>query len=261
MTLDAAAPPGSGVGASGRDPAKSAATALLPSLVALWVFSGGFVLIEPSPYEVIFILVFGVALFSGLWLYRGTLNLFLLLVIFLPFAIIAAFQPRHFELKEIFIYLAITLYLWITAYFTANFIAESPGPRVKMVMKAYTAVALLMAVIGTLAYLGLMPLEEYFLRYGRAKATFQDPNVYGPFLILPAIYAAQKVFLARGRTAFFAALTFAILFVGLFVSFSRGAWGSLLAASVLSFSWFSCSRHAPRTRCACCSSLWPASPP
>ena len=235
MAVDAASLPPPRAGTSGSNPVQSAAAVLLPSMVALWVFSGGFVLIEPSPYEAVFPLVLLTALMSGLWLYRGTLSLFLLLVLFLPFAVIAAFQARHFELKDTFLYLAITVYLWITAYFVANFIAENPGRRFGTVIKAYTAVAVLVALVGTLAYLGLMPFEEYFLRYGRAKATFEDPNVFGPFLILPAVYAAQKVFLKKGWTSFFAAITFGILFTGIFVSFSRGAWGHLALTGALSF--------------------------
>lgn len=235
MAVDAAILPPPRAGTSGSNPVKSLAAALLPSMVALWVFSGGFVLIEPSPYEAVFPLVLITALMSGIWLYRGTLSLFLLLVLFLPFAVIASFQARHFELKDTFLYLAITVYLWITAYFTANFVAENPVRRFGTVIKAYTAVAVLVALVGTFAYLGLMPFEEYFLRYGRAKATFEDPNVFAPFLILPAVYAAQKVFLKKGWTSFFAAITFAILFTGVFVSFSRGAWGHLALTGALSF--------------------------
>jgi hypothetical protein len=35
-------------------------------IVALWIFSGGFVIVEPSPYEVMFIVAFTVALAGGL---------------------------------------------------------------------------------------------------------------------------------------------------------------------------------------------------
>jgi O-antigen ligase len=214
---------------------KARFAAVLPGLVAVWIFAGGFVLIEPSPYELMFALVLPVALLSGMWLYRGTLNILNLLVVFLPFATIAAFQARHFTLTETLIYLLVTVFLWLTTYFVANFVAADPKARVTLIMKSYTSVAVLVALIGILAYLGLLPARDLFLRYGRAKATFQDPNVFAPFLILPAIFAAQKMFLAKGWGAFLAAIVFAILFVGIFVSFSRGGWGHLAASSLLSF--------------------------
>lgn len=214
---------------------KARARALLPVMVAIWIFSGGFVLIEPSPYELAFVLVLPVAIVAGLQLFRGSLNLFNLLVVFVPFAMIGAFQPRNTEVLASLIYVVVTFFLWFTAYFLANYLAEDPNRRFAGIMKSYTLVAVIVAMIGTLAYLGLMPASELFLRYQRAKATFEDPNVYGPFLILPAVWAAQKLFLERGRTTLVAGTVFSVLFVGIFVSFSRGAWGSIAAATLISF--------------------------
>ncbi len=214
---------------------KARARSLLPVMVAVWIFSGGFVLIEPSPYELVFVLVLPVAIIAGLQLFRGTLNLFNLLVAFVPFAVIGAFQPRNTEVLASLIYAVVTFFLWFTAYFAANYLAEDPRRRFDGIMKSYTLVAVIVALIGTLAYLGLMPASELFLRYQRAKATFQDPNVYGPFLILPAIWAAQKVFLERGHQTLVSGVVFSVLFVGIFVSFSRGAWGSIAAATLISF--------------------------
>ena len=235
MTLEAADRSTFRAGVPASNPIRTAAAAILPGLVAFWVFSGGFVIVEPSPYEAIFLLVLAAAFASGMWIYRGTVGLLVLLVLFLPFAVIAAFQPRHFEVTETLIYLGITVYLWITAFIAANFVADNPPQNMRLILKAYTAVAVLSALIGTFAYLGLMPLQELFLRYGRAKAAFQDPNVYAPFLILPALYAANRVYLERGWPAIVSAIVFAILFTGVFVSFSRGAWGHLFASGVIAF--------------------------
>ncbi len=214
---------------------KARARTLLPVMVAIWIFSGGFVLIEPSPYEFVFVLVLPVALVSGLWLYRGTLNLFNLLVVFVPFAAISAFQPLNTTVLSSLIYVTVTFFLWFTAYFVANYVAEDPARRFASIMKSYTVAAVVVAMVGIFAYLGLLPGRELFLKFERVKSTFQDPNVFGPFLILPAIWAAQKLFLERGRSSLVAALVFAVLFIGVFVSFSRGAWGSLAAATLISF--------------------------
>ena len=88
--------------------------------------------------------------------------------------------------------------------------------------------------MGTLGYLGLIPGEDLLTLYGRAKALFNDPNVFGPFLILPAMYALQRVLLGTpsarllGRCDLHGAST-----VGVFASFSRAAWGHLAVSALM----------------------------
>ncbi len=208
---------------------------LLHFVVGLWIFSGGFVLIEPSPYELLFALVLPIAMVARVGVYKETLSLLAIIILFIPFAIISAFQATFFSLSESLIYISITSFLFLTAFFLANYIADAPFNRMKVVMGAYLAIALITAIIGTLAYLKLIPGEEIFLRYDRAKAFFKDPNVYGPFLILPAMFMLQKLFFVKLNKAFFPAIFFGILAIGVFASFSRAAWGSLLFAAILLF--------------------------
>ncbi|MEO5808148.1 O-antigen ligase family protein [Devosia sp.] len=207
---------------------------MLDGLVAFWVFCGGLVIVQPSPYEFAFVLVLPVALFAGIGLYRSSLGILALLVGFLPFALIAAFQVTFSSISDSLIFTIITAFLFTTAYFLANYVAEETIVRVRLIINAYTAIAVITALIGAGAYLGVIPGgEDLFLRYGRAKALFEDPNVYGPFLILPAAFALQRILLARGRRSFWAAVVYLILFVGVFASFSRAAWGHLAFTSVM----------------------------
>lgn len=207
----------------------------LPILVAIWVFSGGFVIIEPSPYEVVFLLTLAVGLVGGLRLCRGTLPVLYLTMAFAPFAVLSVYQMRYQPVLDGLIYNLVTIFLFVTTYFAANFVAQSPLRHMRLIAKAYIAVALVAAVIGTLAYMGLLPGEGVFLLYGRAKALFKDPNVFGPFLILPAMIVLQRVLLGRGSAVAWNAIAYLVLFVGVFVSFSRGAWGHLAASSALVF--------------------------
>lgn len=211
------------------------AARLLDWLVAFWVFSGGMVITEPSPYELSFLIVLAVALFAGLGLYRSTLGLLVLFAAFIPFALIAAFVVKFSDLTDAIIFQAVTIFLLFTAYFVANYVAEAPQQRVRLIVNAYIAAALISAVVGTLGYLQLIPAADFFTRYGRAKAFFNDPNVFGPFLILPAMYALQRVLLGTGKLAFWAGLILMVLFVGVFVSFSRAAWGHFAASAVIVF--------------------------
>ena len=206
---------------------------LLDVMVGIWIFTGGLVLFEPSPYELTFLIVLPLAFVAGLGLYRSTFGLMAVLMAFTPFALIACFQTRFTPTSDALIFSIVTIFLLLTAYFLANYVAEATERRMRIVMNAYTAAAVICAMIGTLAYLGLMPGADIFMRYGRAKATFNDPNVYGPFLVLPAMYALQRILLGTGRTQFWSALIYLVLFVGVFVSFSRAAWGHFALSSVV----------------------------
>jgi O-antigen ligase len=212
---------------------RARAARLLDVMVAVWIFSGGFVLFEPSPYELTFLIVLPLALVAGMGLYRSTFGLLAILVAFTPFALIACFQVRVTPINDALLFSIVTIFLMVTAYFIANYVAEATERRMRLVMGAYTAVAVFAALIGTLAYLGLIPGGEIFTRYGRAKATFNDPNVYGPFLVLPAMYALQRVLLGRSWGALIAGLVYLVLFVGVFVSFSRAAWGHFALSSLI----------------------------
>lgn len=206
---------------------------LLDLMVGVWIFTGGLVLFEPSPYELTFLVVLPLAFVAGIGLYRSTFGLMAILVAFTPFALIACFQVRFTPVSDALIFSIVTIFLLLTAYFLANYVAEATERRMRIVINAYTAAAVICAIIGTLAYLGLMPGADIFMRYGRAKATFNDPNVYGPFLVLPAMYALQRILLGTGRSQFWSAIIYLVLFVGVFVSFSRAAWGHFALSSVM----------------------------
>ncbi len=206
---------------------------LLDTMVGFWIFTGGLVVFEPSPYELTFLALLPIALMAGLGLYRSTLGLLAILLGFIPFALIAAFQVKYTSITDALVFTAVTIFLMLTSYFVANYVAEDTERRLRIVMRAYTAAAVLCAAIGTLAYLGLMPGADLFLRYGRAKATFKDPNVYGPFLVLPAMFALQRVLLGTLRQQLWAGAIYLILFVGVFVSFSRAAWGHFAVSSLI----------------------------
>ena len=216
--------------------------ALLDMLVAFWIFTGCLVFVEPSPYEVSFLLVLPVAFMAGMGLYRSTLGLLLIFIGFIPFALIGAFQVRIMDVSDALIFVIVTIFLLLTAYFVANYVAENTEKRMRLIMGAYTFAALLSAVIGTLAYLRLMPAADMFLLYGRAKAMFNDPNVFGPFLVLPAMYALQRVLLGTGRRAFWAG-------VDLYGAVHRGL-RQLFARRLGAF------RRLPRSSRWCCASGW-----
>ncbi|MET3896294.1 O-antigen ligase [Devosia sp. UYZn731] len=217
----------------GRAYLRTKVQVLFDFLVGFWIFTGCLVFVEPSPYEVSFLLVLPFAFLAGMGVYRSTLGLLAMFVAFIPFALISAFQARVLSITDEITFVIVTAFLLLTSYFVANYVAEQTARRMRLVMNAYTAAALISAVIGTLAYLGLMPSADTFLLYGRAKAMFNDPNVFGPFLILPAMYALQRVLLGTSRKAFWAGAVYMVLFIGVFASFSRAAWGHFAFSSLI----------------------------
>lgn len=216
---------------------KSRASALLALLVSLWVFSGGFVMSEPAPYELVFLAVLGVGVFGGWTLHRNTAQLLVLFVGFVPFALIGAFQVKFMDLTDSLIFVAVTIFLFFTAFFIANYVAEGPHERMQQVSKALIASAVITALLGIGGYLGLIPGgEALFTRYLRAKGAFQDPNVFAPYLILPAMYLLQRILLADNlKQTIWPAGLFMILLIGVFVSFSRAAWGTMAISAIAVF--------------------------
>ena len=202
--------------------------------VALWVFCGSIVVAEPSPYELSFVLVLPVSLFSGSFAFqRNTLGLLVLWIAFIPFALIAAFQATFTPLTDALLFQIVTIFLFFTSYWVASYVADAPQQRMRLIVAAYTIGAVISASMGTLGYLGLIPGQEILTLYGRAKALFNDPNVFGPFLILPAMYALQRVLLGRPGVAFWGGVVFMVITVGVFASFSRAAWGHLAISALM----------------------------
>jgi O-antigen ligase len=67
----------------------------------------------------------------------------------------------------------------------------------------------------------------------RASSTFKDPNVFGPFLILPALIALQRIMFGGVRDALVNVVIALIISAALVLSFSRGAWGHFVASAAI----------------------------
>ncbi len=83
------------------------------------------------------------------------------------------------------------------------------------------------SVLGIAGYLGLFPGAEIFTRYGRAQGAFQDPNVYGPFLILPLTRTLYRIMRGGIRDMAVYLPFCCLLMLGVLLSFSRaqpGRW-------------------------------------
>ena len=200
---------------------------------ALWVvvFLGGFVLNEPAPYELAMVAGLGLWLLSAPRLPVAIAPLIVIVTLFLSGGLIATLMSDDFG--EAIMYIAVTGFLAVTALFFAAIVAQAPD-RLTTISNAYLASALVVGALGIAGYFGYG--HAIFTLYGRAKGTFQDPNVFGPFLVLPWTVLVHTLItrpvLERpfwrqaGRLAALAVLTLAIL-----LSFSRAAWGLAVLTS------------------------------
>ncbi len=218
-----------GRASAGPLPARISVERLRTGLLWLTGFSGAFVFIEPSPYEYASLLALLVFTATGLVLRAGVLPLAFLVALYnIGFSI--AVVPV-LDAAKTAQWVLTSWYLAATSVFFAVVIAEEPrrlAPIVRGTMLA-AAVAALAAIIG---YSQVVPqLSDLFLRYGRARGTFNDPNVLGAFLVFPMLIAMGHIFAGKGTLRACALL--ALYASALLLTFSRGAWGQAAFAAVL----------------------------
>ncbi|SEG72208.1 O-antigen ligase family protein [Bosea lathyri] len=199
---------------------------------ALWLLtaSSGVALVEPSPYEVAFLLVVFVFALTGIRFSQKLLPMAVLLLIYNiggTFSLIPWMDD-----PDSVRFTAVSVYLMITAIFLAAIMAEDAYGRLETLRKGYLFAAWCASFAAILGYFDIAGLSGPFTLYGRASGTFKDPNVLGPFLVLPILYALHHVLIGRvGLVRGLIAMSLPL--AALFLTFSRGAWGNLVAASLL----------------------------
>jgi hypothetical protein len=201
--------------------------------MVLWMaaFSGGFVFMEPSPYEVFALAAMVIFFASGLPLRRGHLPLVVILILYC-FGLTIALIPVVGESKTAQ-WVAVSWFLAATTIFFAAAVAEDTERRLKLLMQGYMAAAVIVSLIAIASYFRLMPGADNFLLYGRAKATFNDPNVLGPFLVLPGLLAIRRALSFRFKDILVGGFQVSVIAIAVLLSFSRGAWGHFAGSALI----------------------------
>jgi hypothetical protein len=196
----------------------------------LWlaIFLGGFVFYEPAPYELFLALVIPLWLFTNPPFPRAIAPLFLLMLAFMAGGLIAMTQAR--DMSEQPFYYAASGFLALSSCFYAAILGANPR-LYRIVLGAWMAAAILTVALGILGYIGLT--GELFTKFGRAAGGFQDPNVFGPFLIFPFVLMVRRALTRRARSALMSGVLALVLLIGIFLSFSRGAWGIAAIATIM----------------------------
>jgi O-antigen ligase len=194
--------------------------------VALGVVLLAVVFVEPAPADAVFAVVVAVAMATGRFHVRQVpAPVIGLLGAFAALNVLSAIEVA--DPQRAVVYCGITLYLMVLGIWIPGYVTSID--RARLLARAYVAAAVASAAAGVVALLGLLPAGSRLVADGRAKALFEDPNVFGPFLIPAALIVIEellqpRLLSSRGPAK---AMMLAALVLGVLFSQSRGAWLSL----------------------------------
>lgn len=215
------------------------------ALVWLAIASSGIVFTEPAPTDVLMLGAIVLLPTVGLAVFRPPLIVMgVILLVVCGFGFIATLFAS--DTAKATTHTAISLYLVLAAIVVAGFVARDPERHTRVIFHAHLIGALLAATAALVGYFDLVPgSNELFTKFGRARGTFKDPNVFGPFLVPAIVYALHVWFNRPFFKGLPAAAALVVLSLGLLLSFSRGAWaGAAIAISIYLYVTFVTTQHA-----------------
>ena len=218
--------------------------------VVFWLFvaAGSISLIEPSPYDLMFLIAAPMWALTKFRIHRALAGILFLWVVY-DLAGFLALMP-HLGEPDPTTYEFQTLYLFFTVVFFTVFFSQNTAERIETAKNGFTAGAIFCAVIGLLAYVNIGGLGSTMVTEfeGRLNGTFKDPNVLGSYLILAACILAQKTLLQTAKWPKLTAGALLTILFAIFLSFSRGSWGATLFSLGMVFvaSFLTCG--SPRLR-------------
>ena len=238
-----------------RDPAAALAgngllrTAALPQrllnvVLFITVLTSAIAFIEPSPHDLLMVALFAMCVSARVPFDRKLVPLVLLLTVWLIGACLSLIQLSD-QVKAIQ-YVGTSVYLALAAVVFACLFSEGDPGRLAALRRAYILAALIATAAGYAGFFRLVPGYLIFLDNDRVSATFKDPNVYGPFLILPLLLLITGM-LTRG-IRLLGILATLVLLGGLLLSFSRGAWLHFAISAAIATGLLLATASDPRMR-------------
>lgn len=207
---------------------------IIHCLFWVWIASGSVVLIEPSPYDLMALLVMALWFVSGFRIHRSAI-LYIMLILLLNVGYVTALIPYINE-PDPFTYVTQSFYLSLSTIFFAIFFAEHTQYRINLFLSAFAASCVIASILSIIGFFNIGGLGSAFAPWGRAMGGFKDPNVMGSYCILGFCYLAQRFLVGAPRgfwqKSFEIACALIILF-GIFASFSRGSWGAFVLALIM----------------------------
>lgn len=195
-------------------------------LLMLSIATSAFVSVEPAPTDIFFILFLALAIvLNQLYFSKSAMFGLFLVVLFLLMNFISFFFVTSISMS--IPYIVITIYMAVMWIGVVGFGGYCGVSSLKNISSIYYFVGLITAVVAIAVYFRIIPYYEEFFLFERVKLFFKDPNVLGPFLIFPALYAISKYEEQKKMIYMF---SFFIITSGVILSFSRAAWLNLAVA-------------------------------
>lgn len=196
----------------------------------------GVVFSEPAPVDALMLGLIVLLPAAGLVTFTPSLLGYLVLwLIAAVGGLVACTVSTDFSDSAVFT--AVSVYLAVASFAIAGFVAHRPNAHTRLILNGYLVAALIAGGAGLVGYFGLLPGSyDLFTKFDRAAGTFKDPNVFGTFLIPPAVYALHLAVERPVRQAVLPLAASAVLVLAVFLSFSRGAWMAL-ALSLLGYGY------------------------
>ncbi len=200
------------------------------ALVWLTFFTSFFVVREPAPFDALMMMAIVLLPVVGLTAINARhLTYLVLWLVVVGTGFLAAGQAATPD--DATKHMAISLYLVLASFVVAGFVAKEPERHGNLILRAWTAAALVGAITGILGYFDIPSgAHGLFTVHARASGSFKDPNVYAPFLIPPFLFLLHGTLTRRSTGALRAMAGLGVLSLALLLSFSRGAWLNLAVA-------------------------------
>lgn len=217
---------------------------ILLTLLFVAMLSSSVAFIEPSPHDAAVGLLSIACLTASVRFARITAVPVILLVLWNAAGVVALMHAYNNDKSEQ--YVITSVYLAVAATLFMCMFSTGDMRRLAAMRSGYIISAVIGAITGILGYFHLVPGYDNFILYDRAMGMFKDPNVFGPYLIWPALFVIARA-LTSGITLRDIVVV-AILAAGIFFSFSRGAWVHFMVSGVLMMALLVLTAPTPRQR-------------
>ena len=228
-----------------RGPATALTERILLTVLFVTVLASSVAVVEPSPHDGLMGLLAVVGLIAGVRFDRILAVPFVLLLLWNIAGLMSLLNVAGDE--KAIQYTGTSVYLGVAALVFACLLAKNTKSRLATISSAYVLTAVIAALCGVAGYFSLFPGAYDHLTYlGRAQGLFKDPNVYGPFLIWPALIVLERM-IAR-HIGLKDILFVGIILLGLLLSFSRGAWFHLAVSGTVMLALIFLTAPTPKSR-------------
>ena len=206
--------------------------------IVVWlIFASSFIVIfEPAPCDIFAMLALTFFFLPGVKITPAVTPLLLLYFLLMVGYLASYYANGPDDLGTFFLFS--TGYNLLVSFFLACLLSSDTENRFEIIKSGFVVGAVIAAIIALSAYINVAIVGTALFKlgasglifYGRATGAFKDPNVFSTYIIFPTVLVFQNLLLGNVKRPFISLVMFAVLFLSLFLAFSRGAWANFATA-------------------------------